>query len=138
MARGRQLHESSYMASEPSGHDRWKTIAGIVAVATAVVALVQQCTKSTDASSPSSKTPTSQAVGQAPPTEALAKRGDDYYSGSDDTPLNYVEALDWYVSVSARHLEPQSVVANDRVHQELRWTRWERRESSCAGGTVRS
>ena len=42
------------------------------------------------------------------------------------------------VSVSARHLEPQSVAANDCVHQEVRWTRWKWKESSRADGTVRS
>ena len=43
-----------------------------------------------------------------------------------------------FVSVSARHLEPQSVAANDCVHQEVRWTRWKWKESSRADGTVRS
>ena len=42
------------------------------------------------------------------------------------------------VSVSSRHLEPQSVVANDCVHQEVRWTRWRRRGRYCGDGTVRS
>ena len=43
-----------------------------------------------------------------------------------------------WVSVSARHLEQPGASANDRVHQEVRWTRWQRSELSCADGTVRS
>ncbi len=42
------------------------------------------------------------------------------------------------VSVSARHLERRSAPANDRVHQGKSWTRLQKVERCCAGGTVRS
>ena len=41
------------------------------------------------------------------------------------------------VSVSAWHLEWRSADANDRVRQEVRWTRCQKRDRYCGDGTAR-